>query len=94
MISTEWPCRLGCDQLHLVTKATQQAPPVMASTAGLEEYGALRLLLKKPDQLAPMQFAPEHRPATLIDAMDLKDSLDSLFAIDKTGRAHPPVRRG
>jgi hypothetical protein len=47
----------------------------MASTAGLEEYGALRLLLKEPDQLAPMQFAPEHRPATLIDAMDLKDSL-------------------
>jgi hypothetical protein len=47
----------------------------MAGAAGLEEYGASRLLLEEPDQLAPMQLALEHRPAALIDAMDLKDGL-------------------
>src|SRR4051795_8825615 len=71
----ERPHRLGCDQLHLVAEAAQQAAPVMAGTAGLEEHGASRLLLEEPDQLAPVQLAPEHRPATLIEAVDLKDGL-------------------
>jgi hypothetical protein len=47
----------------------------MAGATGLEEHGASRLLLAEPDQLAPMQLALEHRPATLVDAMDLKDGL-------------------
>jgi hypothetical protein len=58
-----------------VAEAAQQAPPVTAGATGLEEHGAPRLSLEEPDQLAPMQLALEHCPATLVDAMDLKDGL-------------------
>jgi hypothetical protein len=66
----------------------------VAGTARLEEHGAARLLLEEDDQLVAAQLALEHGLAVLVHAVDLKDGFDSLFAIDKTGRAHPLVRRG
>src|SRR4051812_39692966 len=71
----ERPDCLGRDQLHLVAKAAQQTRPVMAGTTGLEDHGASGLLLEERDQLAPTQLALERHPSTLVNAVDLEDSL-------------------
>src|SRR4051794_34433241 len=71
----ERPDCLGRDQLHLVAKAAQQTRPVMAGTTGLEDHGASGLLLEERDQLAPTQLALERHRSTLVNAVDLEDSL-------------------
>src|SRR5271168_1343029 len=45
--------RLGRDQLHRVSKASEDTGPMMSSATSLHDHGASFLLLKERDKLAP-----------------------------------------
>jgi hypothetical protein len=78
--------RFGGNQLHRVTKATENARPVMRGATGLHHHRAAFLLLEECDQLAPAHLALELCLSGLVDAVDLEDGLGGIQA--NHGNAH------
>src|SRR4051795_4446819 len=70
----------GANQLHRMTKATENARPVMRGTTGLHHHRATFLLLEECNQVAPAQLALELYLSGLVDAVDLEDGLGGIQA--------------
>src|SRR6201994_2642974 len=72
--------RFGGDQLHRVTKARQNARPVMCGATGLHHYYATFLLLEEGDQVASAHLALELHLSGLVHPVNLEHGLGGIQA--------------
>src|SRR3954453_23614072 len=72
--------RFGGNQLHRMTKASQNAGPVMRGATGLHHHRATFLLLEECDQVAPAHLALEFHLSSHVHAVDLEDGLGGIQA--------------
>src|SRR3974390_3276902 len=65
----------GRDQPNLMAKLGQLTSPVMCATTCLQRYLATRLRCEEIQQLSPADPLAEHRSATLIRSVNVKNVL-------------------